>query len=120
MMVHHEEFRVILWIAWTSSKESIHEITNKSDAVSRAARALPLLTRGLLTPSASKPHVQFKVPRPLSAQLLLQQSELTAQGLLVGRQLAAAAAVGATIEVTNGTATAAAMPRRFINTLRDN
>jgi hypothetical protein len=64
-------------------------------------------------------HVQLKVPLPLSAQLLLQHCEFAVQGALTGKQLAAAAAVGAMIEETNGRLTAAATPRRFIKARRD-
>ncbi len=81
-------------------------------------RALPLLTRGLLTPSSER-QLQLNVPLPLSAQLLLQHCESAVQAALTGRQLAAAAAVGTTIEVIRGTVTAAAIPRRFTRVRRD-
>jgi hypothetical protein len=51
--------------------------------------------------------------------LLLQHCELAVQRELTGKQLAADAAVGAIIEETKGTLTAAAMPRRFIKARRD-
>ena len=70
-------------------------------------------------PAILNNHVQLNVPLPLSAQLLLQHCELAVQRTLVGRQLAAAAAVGAMIEETKGTLAAAAMPRRFIRARRD-
>src|SRR6266404_7214336 len=59
------------------------------------------------------------MPRPLSTQLLLQHWLLAVQVVPLARQLAAAAAVGATIELTRGTLTAAAIPRCFMRTLRD-
>jgi hypothetical protein len=63
--------------------------------------------------------VQLKVPLPLSAQLLLQQSELAVQAAETGKQVAAATAVGAMIVVTKGTVTAAAMPRCFTRDRRE-
>src|SRR5260370_30021269 len=74
-----------------------------------ATRAVPYLKRRF----TSKHHVQLNVPLPLSAQLLLQHCELAEHAALTGRQLAAAAAVGATIEVIKGPGTAAPIPRRF-------
>jgi hypothetical protein len=63
--------------------------------------------------------VQLKVPLPLSAQLLLQQSESAVQAAETGKQVAAAAAVGAMIVVTKGIVTAAAIPRCFTSDRRD-
>jgi hypothetical protein len=55
----------------------------------------------------------------LSAQLLLQHCESAEQAALTGKQLAAAAAFGAMIEVIKGTVTAAPIPRRFTKARRE-
>jgi hypothetical protein len=70
-------------------------------------------------PAILNNQLQLNVPLPLSAQLLLQHCELAVQRELTGKQLAADAAVGAIIEETKGTLTAAATPRRFIKARRD-
>jgi len=74
--------------------------------------AFACITRPLEDQAHSRP------PRPLSTQLLLQQALSDAQPEPEGKQLAACAAVGATIELINGTVNAVAAAR-LITARRD-